>query len=566
MNLKDLIEKCDEVYYAGDYRALVKVCDEILAIDSKNPGAIGYKGVAYIFLNQPEKAIEILEKGMELYPKNYYIKNNLSMAYYDIREYEKALEISEEGLKIKNFDWLYENKIKALLKLDRIEEAEECWQNSILHEDFTDLLIEAEKYEEALKYCFEEDYDECNEIIDKVKEINPLKAGGFYISWIDSIRSFTSIETCPDCGGRLLPIVYGYPPTELLEQADREEIFLGGCVIPPNPANYHCIDCSHEFDLGCNGVEIEFGDFNDYAEYKIKELTGCLRNDTMLFIRSADKLKDDLKGIDDIEFNLFITRLTDLGYLTSPREGYVALSGFEDLSVAKEYCDEDKFAAPRWLVYPQLSMGTIGWRMGYGENYVMNVPYHTEEFKRLFPMPRNWEFFRKRSVEGPYPPLGFFWSDDGKPKYPKIDRGTEVNDFITLEDEKKFTSDTFSFSSIEHALNLSKALYFERYHDKKVDMKALEDLEYSSEEEKIWDGFRYAVLLNASYYKVMQDEELIQKLLSTGDEPLVYVSDDSENLFGRALMELRDEIRRLTQNIDRIDWEFTEYLKHVPWM
>ncbi|MEE1133934.1 MAG: NADAR family protein [Methanobrevibacter sp.] len=141
-----------------------------------------------------------------------------------------------------------------------------------------------------------------------------------------------------------------------------------------------------------------------------------------------------------------------------------------------------------------------------------------------------------------------------------------MNDFITLGDVKKFTSDTFSFSSIEHALNLSKALYFERYHDKKVDLKALEDLEYSSEEENIWDGFGYTVLLNASYYKVMQDEELIQKLLSTGDEPLVYVSDDSENLFGRALMELRDEIRRLTQNIDRIDWEFTEYLKHVPWM
>ena len=140
-----------------------------------------------------------------------------------------------------------------------------------------------------------------------------------------------------------------------------------------------------------------------------------------------------------------------------------------------------------------------------------------------------------------------------------------MNDFITLGAEKKFTSDTFSFSSIEHAVSLSKALYFERYHDKKVDMKALEDLEYSSEEEKIWDGFRYAVLLNASYYKVMQDEELKQKLLATGDEPLFYVSDDCENLFGRALMELRDEIRRLTKNIDRIDWEFTEYLKRAPW-
>ena len=36
------------------------------------------------------------------------------MAYYDLGEYEKSLKCCDEGLKIKNFDWLYENKIKAL--------------------------------------------------------------------------------------------------------------------------------------------------------------------------------------------------------------------------------------------------------------------------------------------------------------------------------------------------------------------------------------------------------------------------------------------------------------------
>ena len=40
---------------------------------------------------------------------------------------------------------------------------------------------------------------------------------------------------------------------------------------------------------------------------------------------------------------------------------------------------------------------------------------------------------------------------------------------------------------------------------------------------------------------------------------------DKENLFGRALMELRDEIRRLCKNADKIDWEYTEYLKCKPW-
>lgn len=47
---------------------------------------------------------------------------------------------------------------------------------------------------------------------------------------------------------------------------------------------------------------------------------------------------------------------------------------------------------------------------------------------------------------------------------------------------------------------------------------------------------------------------------------MVYISDDEwggkDNLLGFALMELRDEIQRLYENENLIDWEYTEYLKH----
>lgn len=62
----------------------------------------------------------------------------------------------------------------------------------------------------------------------------------------------------------------------------------------------------------------------------------------------------------------------------------------------------------------------------------------------------------------------------------------------------------------------------------------------------------------------MNDDNLKQILLDTGDKSLVYISDDEwggeENLFGFALMELRDEIRRLYKNNDKIDWEYSKYL------
>jgi hypothetical protein len=47
---------------------------------------------------------------------------------------------------------------------------------------------------------------------------------------------------CPDCSSRsILPICYGSPGPEMQEEARREEIYLGGCVL--RNANWYCSDC-----------------------------------------------------------------------------------------------------------------------------------------------------------------------------------------------------------------------------------------------------------------------------------------------------------------------------------
>ena len=90
MKIKDLLDKCEIAYSSHDYKRLIKLCDEIFKIDPDSQNAIGYKSVAYCFLNQPEKALEILKKGIRLYPDNYYINNHLAMAYYDLGDYEQS--------------------------------------------------------------------------------------------------------------------------------------------------------------------------------------------------------------------------------------------------------------------------------------------------------------------------------------------------------------------------------------------------------------------------------------------------------------------------------------------
>ena len=234
----------------------------------------------------------------------------------------------------------------------------------------------------------------------------------------------------------------------------------------------------------------------------------------------------------------------------------------------KNYCDDGKFAAPRWLVYPQLSRYTMGWRMGYGEDYWMRSPYETEDFKKIFPEPQNWAF-NLFDIEK-FVILGYFWRKDGLPKYSEIKTNPiKVNDFITIEQmDSEFLHDTYQFETIEHAILLSKYTFFDKVDPNYTSYNTLkEGFELTKEEIDSWQKFKYTVCLNAAYYKFMQDDNLKQKLLDTGDKSLIYISDDEwggdENLFGFALMELRDEIRRLYKNEDKIDWEYTEYLKSL---
>ena len=95
-------------------------------------------------------------------------------------------------------------------------------------------------------------------------------------------------------------------------------------------------------------------------------------------------------------------------------------------------------------------------------------------------------------------------------------------------------------------------------------------------DQKVWDRFKYAIVLNGNWCKFSQNRDLREFLLSTGDSVLVEASPydniwgirlaasspeaqdpmkwRGQNLLGFALMEVRDELRRVTQNEMLCDW------------
>ena len=48
------------------------------------------------------------------------------------------------------------------------------------------------------------------------------------------------VKMCPECGGEVLPVLYGMPTPEAFEAAERGEFRLGGCVVGPDDVLETC--------------------------------------------------------------------------------------------------------------------------------------------------------------------------------------------------------------------------------------------------------------------------------------------------------------------------------------
>lgn len=55
-------------------------------------------------------------------------------------------------------------------------------------------------------------------------------------------------RTCLKCSSsKVIPIAYGYLSSEMIEELERGEIILGGCVITDEIPLWHCGECEHEW-------------------------------------------------------------------------------------------------------------------------------------------------------------------------------------------------------------------------------------------------------------------------------------------------------------------------------
>ena len=209
----------------------------------------------------------------------------------------------------------------------------------------------------------------------------------------------------------------------------------------------------------------------------------------------------------------------------------------------------------------------LGVSIGRWPFYVINKLFHVTEFE-----PFIMEFAAGRKRE-----LCLFWghqpSEDGQLTKSCLSQWW-MEDFYTMAD---------SYLCMEQYMMAAKA---ELFGDKEIrdqilkcsDQKQIKALgrKVRGFEQKVWDKFKYAIVLLGNWHKFSQNRELREFLLSTGDSVLVEASPydaiwgirlaasspeaqdpmkwRGQNLLGFALMEVRDELRRVTQNEMLCDW------------
>lgn len=286
------------------------------------------------------------------------------------------------------------------------------------------------------------------------------------------------------------------------------------------------------------------------------------------------------------------------------------------------YMEGKKIMPPPWLAYPHIEKASIGWRMGYGEHYSIRFfdwlnrlsQGEREEYRRLFPEPVTWSGWWEREDAGDELRRGGLrlplWRPQGAPKYTRTWLMQEASEDMSrdmclfwrhhpTEDGKlaesclsqwwmqEFCYSVTKYCCMEQFMMEQKAKLFEDEEIRQRIMDSREPREIKELGRKVrgfdqmlWDEAKYSIVLNGNWRKFSQNRDLKEFLLSTGDSVLAEASPydgiwgirlaadapdvrnplkwKGDNLLGFALMEVRDELRRVTENEGLCDWSFVD--------
>ena len=243
-----------------------------------------------------EKSCEVLESD----PENLKALGFKAMSLFRLKDYACALTYLNRILEMSDDAYFSNVKLEALLNLDMVDEAYSFYKglgDEVIWKENSELLahrlVDSGRFDDALKI-----YDLLNqhnwlinyEIIDGFKRIQN-KSGKdlherydkYYLSWISSIKGKSDEVLCPLCGASY----------------DNQFFF--------------CENCAEEIMMPPHGLLIRCDDINTY--YYISDKLSKLKKHLKGTL-SLSELHEMMDYLDDREFYAFITRLSEINYIS----------------------------------------------------------------------------------------------------------------------------------------------------------------------------------------------------------------------------------------------------------
>ena len=229
----------------------------------------------------------------------------------------------------------------------------------------------------------------------------------------------------------------------------------------------------------------------------------------------------------------------------------------------------DKWMPPEWLAYPEIPQFSIGWRMGYGEDYLIRLSDWLEglseaekaEYERLFPRPVFWDSLEEDGeeidaalfYEGKHDYFLRYWRPHGLPAYDRAALEADAAAGKELEFlhfwghyskdgsigptclsqwwMSDFKVEGELFHCMEQYMMAEKArLFGDREIREQImcaatpaKMKAL-GRKVRNFDQGVWDKCKYTIVLTGNFQKFLQRPDMKDFLLRTGDKILVEAS------------------------------------------
>lgn len=85
-----------------------------------------------------------------------------------------------------------------------------------------------------------------------------------YLVATDELDDFLGYEPkCPNCGNKLAKIIYGMPSSDIMNQVEKGEVFIGGCCVDEANPKYHCNICRRSYYSNLKDYIIEGNNFEE---------------------------------------------------------------------------------------------------------------------------------------------------------------------------------------------------------------------------------------------------------------------------------------------------------------